>query len=84
MPGKGMGRLGILRRKNKCPTAPVLEGERPVHDTQGVGPQLPFQGIQRRTSQGMGCSGLLFLSYLLCSHAQPKYCEKSEFESKSW
>lgn len=24
--------------------APVLEGERPVHDTQGVGPQLPIPG----------------------------------------
>lgn len=44
MPDKGMGRLGILRRKNQCPTAPVLEGERPVHDTQGVGPQLPIPG----------------------------------------
>lgn len=38
----------------------MLEGERPVHDAQVVGPQLPVPGHPETDEPRHGCSGLLF------------------------
>lgn len=84
---KGMGGLGALRMKSKCPVAPVLEGER-SHYGLCATPQVwdhscQFQGYQRWMSRNVGCPGLLFpeLSVqLFVAEAQ----WKSESELKTW